>query len=142
MSQDYANHPKYFPLFHFVAFPLLTINLAIAVRAVFKAPSLATGWGVAFAFALLCMLFAARLMALKVQDRVIRLEERLRMARVLPADLQDSIEKLRPSHLVALRFAPDDEVVELVRQVLAGKLNEQKEIKMAVKNWRADYLRA
>jgi hypothetical protein len=88
------------------------------------------------------VLLAARLMALKVQDRVIRLEERLRLARVLPADLQGSIETLRTGHLVALRFAPDDEVVELVRQVVAGKLNNQKEIKMAVRNWRPDYLRA
>ena len=140
--QNYANHPKIFPMFHYIAIPLLTINLVVAVVAAFKAPSLSTGWGVVFAFALVCTLFAARLMALKVQDRVIRLEERLRLARVLPADLQGAIATLRPSHLVALRFASDDEVVDLVRQVVAGKLNAQKEIKMAIRNWQADYLRA
>ncbi|MEK6689022.1 MAG: DUF6526 family protein [Gemmatimonadota bacterium] len=141
-TQSLANHPKYFPLYHFVAFPILTINFGVAVAGLIKAPSLATTWQLVMAFGFLCVLLAARLMALKVQDRVIRLEERLRLARVLPADLQGSIETLRTSHLVALRFAPDDEVVELVRQVVAGKLNNQKEIKMAVRNWRPDYLRA
>ncbi|MEK7381539.1 MAG: DUF6526 family protein [Gemmatimonadota bacterium] len=140
--QNHANHPKYFPLYHFVAFPILTINLGVAVAGIVKAPSLATTWQLVMAFGFLCVLLAARLMALKVQDRVIRLEERLRLARVLPADLRGALETLRPSHLVALRFAPDDEVVELVRQVVAGKLNEQKEIKQAIRNWRPDYLRA
>lgn len=140
--QTFANHPKFFPLYHYVAFPLFTINLVVKAVAVFKSPSLSTGWEVVFAFALIGALLASRLMALKVQDRVIRLEERMRLARVLPAELQGAIETLRPSHLVALRFAPDDEVADLVRQVVAGKLNEQKEIKTAVRNWRADYLRA
>ena len=140
--QNFANHPKYFPLYHFIATPVLMVNLGVAAVAVFKAPSLATGWQLVMAFTFICVLLAARLMVLKVQDRLIRLEERLRLARVLPADLQGAIASLRPRHLVALRFAPDDEVVDLVRQVVAGKLNQQKEIKMAVKNWQADYLRA
>jgi len=141
-TQSLANHPKYFPLYHFVAFPILTVNFGVAVAGLIKGPSLATSWQLVMAFGFLCVLLAARLMALKVQDRVIRLEERLRLARVLPADLQGAVETLRPSHLVALRFAPDDEVVELVRQVVDGKFNNQKEIKMAVRNWRPDYLRA
>lgn len=140
--QTFANHPKFFPIYHYVAFPLFTINLVVRAIAAFRSPSLSTGWEVVFAFALICALLASRLMALKVQDRVIRLEERLRLTRILPADLQGAIDTLRTSHLVALRFAPDDEVVELVRQVIAGKLNEQKEIKLAVRNWRGDYLRA
>lgn len=142
MSQTYANHARYFPLFHFVAFPLLTINLGVAIAGAVRAPGLASLWQVVLAFTFICMLLASRLMALRVQDRVIRLEERLRLTRVLPADLQGRIEALKPRQLVALRFAPDDEVVELVRQVLDGKLSEQKEIKQAIRNWQADYLRA
>jgi hypothetical protein len=81
-------------------------------------------------------------MALTVQDRVIRLEMQLRLARVLPADLQGRIAALQRGHYVALRFAGDDELADLVRQIADGGLRTPKEIKQRVKNWQADWLRA
>jgi hypothetical protein len=83
----------------------------------------------------------ARLSPLRAQDRLIRLEERLRLARLLPADLQPQIEALRPAHLVALRFASDDEVEGLVRKVLANPAMTTKEIKQQITRWRPDHFR-
>jgi len=77
-----------------------------------------------------------------VQDRVIRLEERLRCERLLPADLKPRIAEFTVSQLVALRFASDAELPALARKVLDEKISERKPIKQLVKNWRADYLRA
>ena len=84
---------------------------------------------------------AARLQALKAQDRVIRLEERLRYQRKLPPDLAEKAAALQTGQMLALRFASDDELPELVRRTLSGELKNSKEIKMSVKNWRGDYLR-
>jgi hypothetical protein len=142
MTQTYANHARYFPLFHFVASPVLLGNVLLTGWWLFRNPSVQTGWGFAMALGLSALLFASRLMALRVQDRLIRLEESMRLARLLPPDLQGAIGSLRPRHLVALRFAPDDEVIDLVRRVLAGELDDQKAIKMAIRNWRADTFRA
>jgi hypothetical protein len=94
------------------------------------------------AAALVGGLTAARLMALKVQDRVIRLEMRLRLREVLPADLQPRISELTPQQLTGLRFASDGELPDLVRQVLAGSLKNATDIKKAVTHWQGDYLRA
>jgi hypothetical protein len=85
---------------------------------------------------------ASRAMAVRVQDRVIRLEMRLRLAAVLPGDLRAEIPKLATRQLVALRFASDAELPGLVRQVLAGSLRDQKAIKQAIVDWQADHLRA
>jgi len=87
-------------------------------------------------------LTAARLMALTVQDRVIRLEMRLRLREVLPADLQARIPELTPRQLIGLRFASDAELPQLMRQVLAGSLGNTTEIKKAITQWQGDYLRA
>jgi len=84
----------------------------------------------------------ARLMALRVQDRVIRLEERLRYERVLPADLKARIGEFTVSQLVSLRFASDAELPALACKVLDDKINERKAIKQMVKTWKPDYLRA
>ena len=81
-------------------------------------------------------------MVLRVQDRIIRLEMRLRLQQCLPADLRSRIEELTPGQLVALRFASDAELPELVREVVAGKLAARKDIKLRVKNWQGDWLRA
>ena len=93
------------------------------------------------AFGILVATFSSRLMALKAQDRVIRLEMHLRMRELLPADLVPRIGELSPSHLVALRFAGDRELADLVREVLAGKLTTQKAIKQRITDWKGDYLR-
>jgi hypothetical protein len=98
-----------------------------------------TGW-VVLAFALLLLVFKMRLYALKVQTRVIRLEEQIRLERVLPEPLRARISELEISQLVALRFAPEAELPELVKTALDKKLSN-KEIKQAIKNWRPDYWR-
>jgi hypothetical protein len=141
-SQTYKNHARFFPPFHFIAAPILLLNLLNELRHVWLNPNRSTAFAALVAFGLVVGLLAARLMALRVQDRVIRLEMQLRMRNILPADLHSRLHELRPSHLVALRFAGDRELADLVRDVLAGKYKTQKEIKLAVREWQADYLRA
>ena len=141
-GQTLSNHTRFFPLFHFFAAPILFANLVYALLQLVRAPSLSTAWGALFAAGLVAGLTAARLMALSVQDRVIRLEMRLRLREVLPADLQARIPELTRQQLVALRFASDAELPDLVRRVCGGSLSNAKEIKKAVSHWQGDYLRA
>jgi hypothetical protein len=141
-EQNYKKHARWLPLFHFFVMPVLLVNVVLAFRQLYQLPGLATTWDLVFAIGLLMLGFLARIQALTVQDRVIRLEERLRMRQILPADLQPHINALSHRQLVALRFASDEELPELVREVVAGRLTTGKEIKMRVKNWRADWLRA
>jgi hypothetical protein len=122
--------------------PVLLVNLINALRHVVQSPTLHTAWEVVFGAALLLLALLSRLMALTVQDRVIRLEERLRLRQTLPADLHAHIEGLSHRQLVALRFASDAELADLVRDIAAGKLATAKDIKMRVKSWRPDWLRA
>jgi hypothetical protein len=129
-------------MFHFFAFPVLAINMLIALWGVVRMPSLAAAWAFVVAAALTALALAARVMALSVQDRVIRLEMRLRLREVLPPDLQPRVMELTRQQLVGLRFASDSELPDLVRQVLSGSLKSTKEIKKAVKHWQDDYLRA
>ena len=140
-KQTYANHIRWYPLFHFVVVPLLTLNFLSHTVRLFMAPS----WGLVFwtllSITLILLALAARLMSLKAQDRVIRLEERLRYREVLTPELAKKASDLPVLQIIALRFAPDDELAELVSQVIDGKLNTSKEIKMAIKNWKGDYVR-
>jgi hypothetical protein len=141
-TQTYKNHTRFFPLFHFFVAPVLLINFLNTLRHLYYRPARDTGWEVIVAAALVGLALAARLMALKVQDRLIRLEMRLRMNQILPADLGGRFEQLTPQQLVALRFASDAELGELVRDVLDGKLTTQKAIKERVQKWTPDYMRA
>jgi Family of unknown function (DUF6526) len=140
--QTYKNHARFLPAFHFFVIPVLLANFVNQARHLYMNQSLSNAFGVVVAMALLMLAFLSRVMALAVQDRVIRLEMRLRLQQVLPADLQARINDLTPRQLVALRFAGDAEMAELVREVLAGKLQAPKEIKLRVKSWQADWLRA
>jgi hypothetical protein len=140
-TQTFQNHARFVPAYHFVATPILTVNALWAAYRLFKAPSFDTVLALAVALTLIVMLLYLRLFALKAQDRVIRLEERQRLARLVPGDLQSRIEELRPGQLVALRFASDGEVAELARRALAGELATPKAIKQAIRSWRGDYLR-
>jgi Family of unknown function (DUF6526) len=141
-TQNYQNHARLYPLFHFVAVPILLINFLYSAWRLFQTPGAAAGWSVVFAFGLLALALSARIMALTVQDRVIRLEMQLRLSRILPPELQSRIGILTPAHFVALRFASDDELPVLVRDVIDGRLQTKKDIKMRVKNWQSDSLRA
>ena len=98
--------------------------------------------GLLVAFALLVLAFTARIFALTVQDRVIRLEMRLRLQQVLPADLRARIPEFSTGQLVALRFASDAELPELARKVLQDNLTDRKAIKKLIRNWQPDFLRA
>lgn len=137
--QNYDNHMKLVPGFHYIATPLLIASLAWASFRVFDAPSAET------LFALVLVLYIVfnhaytRLFALGVQDRVIRLEERLRLERLLEGELRDRIPELTTSQLIGLRFAGDDEVADLVRRTLDGEFESRKAIKQAVRHWRADW---
>ena len=140
--QNYENHAKLVPLFHFVAFPLLFINLAWAVWRVTRAPSVDTIIAAGTAAALGLVFFFARIFALKVQDRVIRLEMRLRLRELLPLGLHPRIVDFTPDQLVALRFASDAELSELAQTVLRDHITSRKAIKLMIKDWNADHLRA
>jgi hypothetical protein len=142
-EQNFANHGKYVPVFHFFAIPVFVINFVWSLFRFWKLGLSFEGvFGVLLAAALLVLVFEARLFALAVQDRVIRLEERLRFAQLLPADLQPRIGEFTGAQFVALRFASDAELPTLARKVLDEKLTQRKAIKQQIKNWRADYLRA
>ena len=142
-EQNYANHVKVFPLFHFFALPILALNVLWSLFRVWRTHySLESFVGVIVAVGLLATLFCARLFALAVQNRVIRLEERLRFAKLLPDDLKPRIEEFTVEQLVALRFASDTELPALARRVLNENLQDRKQIKQMVQNWRADYCRA
>jgi hypothetical protein len=139
--QTYANHARLVPGFHFVTAPLLLVYLVWSIWRALSLRDAESHFDLVGAFALFGVYAYARLFPLKAQDRIIRLEERLRLTRLLPADLQPRIESIAPRQLIALRFASDAEVEGLVRQVLAGTLTEPKAIKQAIREWRPDYLR-
>ena len=143
-TQSYDNHSRYFPLFHFIALPLLVINVIIRIVYAFRhMGARLVWWEIVFAAALLCLAFAARTMVLTVQDRLIRLEETLRLQRCLPEDLRARVGELSSDHLIALRFCGDDaELPGLVRSVLSGGLTSRKDIKKSIKAWRPDTMRA
>ena len=141
-EQTFQKHARWLPLFHFFALPTLVVNVLVAAWALVRVPGLAAAWGLVFAMGLLALGFVSRTQVLTVQDRVIRLEMRLKLRGLLPPDLQPRINELTHRQLVALRFASDAELPDLVREVLAGKLATSKDIKMRVKNWQPDWLRA
>src|SRR5260370_2849885 len=142
-EQNFANHGKFFPQFHFFVVPVMTINLLWATYRWY-----ATGFSwdgaerVLLAAGLAVGFLSARMMALKVQDRVIRLEERLRYERALPADLKPRIGEFTVSQLVALRFACDAELPGLGRKVLHETISQPKATKQIVKAWKRHALLA
>jgi len=141
--QNFKNHARLMPAFHMFVLPVLLLNAGDSIYGLVKIGiTYQTVVGVLVAFALLAFAFSARLFALTVQDRVIRLEMRLRLAEVLPVDLRPRIPEFTVSQLVSLRFASDAELPALARKVLDEKLNDRKAIKQLIKNWQADYLRA
>lgn len=140
--QTYKNHPRWLPAFHFFVLPVLLLNVLNELRRAWRTPSEGAVFIVVVAAALFMLAFLSRSQALTVQDRVIRLEMRLRLQQILPPELHGRIQDLTHRQLVALRFASDAELPGLVREILAGKLTTVKEIKQGVKNWQGDWLRA
>jgi len=139
-EQNLKNHARLDPMFHgFLSLGALLL-LGASVYALVRQPD---WWGVVRLFGVLwaiVLMFKTRLYALRVQDRVIRLEERLRLAQLLPDAMRSRLDEFTEGQLVALRFACDAELASLAQQALEGKWN-QKQIKAAVKTWRPDYWR-
>ncbi len=142
-EQNFANHTKLVPGFHYFVLPVLILNVVWSVLRWKHAMLNVDGaiWVLTSVALLLGMLFA-RLFAVSVQDRVIRLEERLRYEKLLPADLLARVGEFTPAQLVSLRFASDAELPTLARKVLDEKLQDRKAIKQMVKTWRPDHFRA
>lgn len=139
--QNYRSHVRWNPLVHYFLTPILLFNFVWQCVRLYQEPNWDRAENLLLAIGLIALSIAARLQALKAQDRVIRLEELLRYKEVLPPDLYEQSKNLPVGQIIALRFAPDNELPELVRRTLSGELKKSKEIKLAVKNWRGDYLR-
>ncbi|MDH5761216.1 MAG: DUF6526 family protein [Gemmatimonadota bacterium] len=139
--QNFANHAKLVPGFHYVLLPLVMVLVGWAGYNAFSSRTGESHIILLMAVALFIMGWYVRTFPLGVQDRVIRLEEHLRMARVLPEDLKGRVGELTTDQLVGLRFASDEELADLTRRVLGGEFADRKAIKAAVKNWRADHER-
>lgn len=142
-TQTYANHRQYIPIFHFVALPILLLNVIMRiVYAIMHMRARLVWWEIVVSVALLLFALATRNMAVTVQDRIIRLEETLRLQRVLPDDLRSRVGELTKSQLIALRFCGDEELAELTRSVLNGDVTARDDIKKRIKTWRPDHSRA
>jgi hypothetical protein len=140
-EQSIANHTRRHPIFHFFLSPLLLINLLWSAYRVISQPSADALQWLLIAVALVVMLLLVRTYPLRVQDRLIRLEEQLRWARLLAPEVAAQAAQLPIRQLVALRFASDQELPALVARVLAGQLVQPVEIKREIRNWRGDHLR-
>ncbi len=142
MTQNFENHARIVPGFHFVAFGIFAINLIWSSYRVIRFFSAESVISLLLAVAFLLLFFYARIFAMTVQDRVIRLEMQLHLQRLLPAELRPRIGDFTVGQLIALRFAGDEELPGLARKVLDEKLDDRKAIKKMIKNWKPDFLRA
>jgi hypothetical protein len=141
-TQSYANHRRVFPLYHLFALPVLLAHVIVTVVGAVRAPSAWTVWMVVVALGIAAAAVANRASALIVQNRVIGLEMRLRLATVLPVELCQRIPELDIRQLVGLRYAGDAELPGLVERCLRGELPTADAVKRAVRQWRPDYVRA
>ncbi len=138
--QTLANHARFDPAYHFFLAPVFLITWIVIVVELVRHPGLWNAWMVVVATAAMVALLKIRTYALKVQDRVIRMEEKLRLAILSPQSLGTKIPNLTERQLIALRFASDGEVVGLAERSLAQNLRPA-DIKKAIQHWRPDYWR-
>lgn len=139
-AQNFSNHTKWDPLFHFFITPVIVGTILFSIKHLLAYPNGITIWLVVLTIAMLVWAVKTRTYALGVQDRLIRLEERLRMEKLLSDELMARFGELTRGQIVALRFASDGELAELVRRALDEKL-APKQIKAAIREWRPDYMR-
>lgn len=139
-QQNFANHVRFIPVFHYVAGPILLLNLVVKMLGL-RGLSFPAVVDALVAAALMILFYYVRVFPLKAQDRVIRLEMRLRMRELLPDDLQDRIDDFTPTQMVGLRFAGDAELPGLARKVLDENITAATPIKKLVTDWRADHHR-
>lgn len=145
--QTYANHTRFDPPFHFFLAPVFILGLILSLIHFFyhlresdMRDNIHSFLLIVLAVALITVILKMRLYSLKVQDRIIRLEERLRLTQLLSEPLRARIPELTEDQLIGLRFASDAEIPKLVERALLEKL-KRKDIKKAVQNWRPDYWR-
>ncbi|MGA1981634.1 MAG: DUF6526 family protein [Acidobacteriaceae bacterium] len=141
--QNYKNHTRFHPPFHYFVLPILLLNIIFAIYATihhWPDHRHLFCWWIVLSVVLFVAFGLSRSYALKAQDRIIRLEEKLRFAALLPADLNARSQALTVRQIIGLRFASDDELPALVKRTLDENLTE-KQIKQSINNWRPDYLR-
>jgi len=141
-AQTFENQVRVVPAYHMYGFGVFLVNFVWRLVQLKDGITFASIMNVLIAAAFILLFFYARVFTLTVQDRVIRLEMRMRLERLLSPDLRSRIPEFTVPQLVSLRFASDDELPGLARQVLDEKLNDRKTIKRRIKNWQADFLRA
>jgi Family of unknown function (DUF6526) len=142
MNQNFENHARFVPAFHFFILPVFLLNVLWSIYRLIQSFSVESARSLLLALAFLLLALYARMFALTVQDRLIRLEMRLRLEQLLPQELRPRIFDFTVDQLVALRFAGDAELPALCRKVLDGKIADRKAIKKMVQNWQPDLLRA
>ena len=135
---SYKTHRAYDPLYHFFVIPVLGINVLLAAYFVYRRPVLLNVWALIFAIALVALCWRVRYFPLRIQDRLIRLEETLRLQRVLPDELRSKIDEISTRELIALRFCADEELPEHVRAIYAGDYRGGENVKSRIKSWRPD----
>jgi hypothetical protein len=145
--QNYANHARFDPPFHFYLAPIFVLGLVLALVHFFAhfshsdfRDNLHAFLLILLAIAFIVLILKMRFYSIRVQDRVIRLEERLRLLQLLQEPLRSRIPELTEDQLIGLRFASDAEIPKLAERALNEKLS-RKQIKQAVQNWRPDYWR-
>ena len=141
-TQNYANHRRFFSLYHYVALPIFLAHVIVTLGLAIRHPSLWSAWLVVVALGLVAGIVASRASTLIVQNRVIGLEMRLRLATVLPVELCQRIPELHLKQLIGLRYAGDTELPGLVERCLRGELTTADAVKRAVQHWRPDFVRA
>ena len=139
--QRYENHARLVPGYHYVALPIFAINLVWSIIVAIRQPAAGTIIAALVAVGLVLLALYARMFALTAQDRVIRLEMRLRLRERLPADLLPRLPDFTVDQLVALRFASDAELPDLARTVLRDRITDRKAIKKMIRDWQPDQLR-
>jgi len=138
--QTFANHARLDPLYHFIVLPVFALCVIGGIVHFIWRPSFHTAAFFVVSVAAAIAVVKIRTYPLRVQDRVIRLEERLRLASLLPEPLRSRIPELSEGQLIALRFASDAEVAKLAERALAEKLSPS-DIKKSIQTWRPDYWR-
>lgn len=143
-TQTYANHKRYFPLFHYFGYPILVLNIIVTIVYAYRHPGTMKWnvWQIIMAVGVAAAVLAVRASTLIVQNRLIRLEQRIRLATLLPDPLRARISELRIGQLVGLRFASDEELPGLVERCLSGDLKSVADVKRAITSWQPDFLRA
>jgi hypothetical protein len=143
-TQSYANHRRFYSLYHYIALPILTLNIMMTIVYAYRHPGTVKWnvWQIIVAITLAIAVVALRTSTLIVQNRVIRFEQRIRLAMLLPDNLRARIPELTVSQLVGLRFASDAEVPALVERCLSGDLKGGEAVKKAITSWQPDFLRA